>query len=466
MNRHLITALCLIVPLGCASEEQLPPPTSACPSAQMIGDVCAGVPSEPLCSDGACTTGSCSETFAVDDAVSLDGALANAQAGDCIALAPGSYAAVALPEGVSLFGRGADVTTVSSVTTSGDDVRVRGLTVEGGSVSVVAGTSRIDAVRILDSGSDAVDVAAGASVTVERSEIKRASRNGVSAFDAGSVTVSATVIADGQGPGIWIESTAGCGATSPVQAVVSDTILRANRIVGISVVGAEVALDHVEVRETTTGSSFDYGGGLSISRCSVVEANLLEVIDNVDFGMLIDDSSVTLTGATVDNNLRGIAIQNIGSTAPASVTIEASTVRKNRGVGIGVDGASMGVTVRDSAVVDTAIVALPVKIDEISAGVEEVGDGLAWLGLSQVTLDSVTVSNSARASVLIDGEVASGSNIIDLTLAGGDEQKGIVQQNLPSSGTQPVTSGTTPAVDATATQQFPIPLDVSIPPGI
>jgi hypothetical protein len=101
----------------------------------------------------------------------------------------------------------------------------------------------------------------------------------------------------------------------------------------------------------------------------------------------------------------------------------------------------------------TTTKALPVKGQ--LGSVQEVGHGIAWLDGSEVTVTGVTLSGNARASVLIDGE-ATGS-LSDLTLTGGDEQKGVVQQSFKG-GKQPGVSGSTPALKTEASEIFMIPL--------
>jgi parallel beta helix pectate lyase-like protein len=461
---YLLPLACGLFALGCSDESE-PTIDAGCPAENIVGGVCAGVPSQPLCEESVCTTGSCSQVIQVTSQAELDAAIANASDGTCIALSPGSYGSVILPVGVSLFGHFHADTSVAAVTVlGGSDVRLRGFGVDGGTVTTSSGTAHIDAVRISNSSGSGVVVNTGASTSIEHSTIELAGRYGIEAFNVDDVQVRSTVIAGNStsgGPGMWVQREMGCMGSGTVSATIEDSVLRGNKLVGLSLVGVSATIDNVAVRQSQVGPNFDAGGGVSISGCSTVTANALEVSDSADFGVLIDSSTVTLSTPTVTNNLRGVWIQNV----TGSVTVDHATISNNTGVGVGIDGMSSSVTVQDSTITDTQMISLPVLVGGVSAGAEEVGDGLAWLGNSFAIIENVSISTSARASVLIDGEVVMGSSITNLTLAGGDEQKGIVQQNLPMNGQQPNTS-MSPGVMPQPGEMFPVPVSPGIPPGI
>ena len=94
MKRVLLIATALLSVYGCSDTSEPPPVVAACDPAKTIGDTCAGVPSEPLCAEGACTTGSCSEVFTVTSQDELGQALSSATDGSCIALSAGTYGAI------------------------------------------------------------------------------------------------------------------------------------------------------------------------------------------------------------------------------------------------------------------------------------------------------------------------------------------------------------------------------------
>jgi hypothetical protein len=77
----------------------------------------------------------------------------------------------------------------------------------------------------------------------------------------------------------------------------------------------------------------------------------------------------------------------------------------------------------------------------------------------------VTLRGSERASVLIHGEVEQGSLLSAIKLEGGDEDRGIVQQNLPLAGVVPEVSEGTPPDVLTANELYAIPVRPAVPTG-
>lgn len=445
---------------GC-SDDTAPAP---CPEGNTIGGVCAGVPLGPLCDADTCTTGTCSTVVTAGSDAELQSAVTAASAGMCIALKPGNYGAVELPDQVSLFGRGADFVTIAGVTV-GVDGRLVGMTVTAQGV-VVSGTGAvIDAVRTNGSG-NSIHVSEDASASVSRASLMQSAMHGVYAVDAAAITVNATIVEGSAGPGIWAECAGGCACTAATPVVtLSNVIARDNARVGVSLIRSQASFTSVDVLNTTVDQNFYAGGGVSVSGCSDLTASALRVHDSDDFGILVDDSSITLTGVELHNNLRGIWLQNIGGSATQAATITDLVASGNRGVGLGMNAATGGVTINNADISDTSAFSLPVLVEGVSAGAEEVGDGLTWLAESKAVIDGLTLTNSARAALLIDGEVAAGSTIANIAFGGGDEAKGAFQQNFPM-------GGLAPQVDANSSlaqvpeEQFPVPDDVAIPPGI
>ncbi|HHH31278.1 MAG TPA: right-handed parallel beta-helix repeat-containing protein [Polyangiaceae bacterium] len=461
----LIAALSL-VPFGCSDDEAPTPEPPGCAEGNEVGEACAGVPSGKLCDGASCAPSSCSSVTTVTNDAELSEAVANANDGDCIILSPGNYAQLDMAaKGIGVFAEGPDSTSVGTVTTGGSGAEVRG--VAATNVNVTGGDVRLSAVRISGSPQDGVSVSAGASVTVEQSEIRQSGRYGVSAFDSGSVDLSYTIVEGTEGPGVWMQcGDTPCSCATDLQGAITHTVIANAKIVGLSIVDASVTIDNVEVRDTTVGGNFEAGGGVSIAHCADVMATDLRVLNSADFGILVHDSSFVMNGGQVDNNLRGVWMQQIGaSQAGAVASVTSVTLDGNLGVGIGVDGGSLDVSVSNSTVSNTANISLPVLVNGVSAASEQVGDGFSWLGLSSVTLSSVTVENSARTGLLIDGEVGANSSIADLTLNETGEKGNIIQQNFVDGGTEPVTSGMVPPGIKTADELFAIPEDV-VPPGI
>ena len=466
IRRIALIAALAVVPFGCSDEESPTPDPPGCVAGNEVGDECAGVPSGKLCDGASCAPASCCSVTTVTNDAELTEAIASASDGDCIVLDAGNYAQLDLAtKSLRVFAEGPDNTSVGTITTGGSGVDVRG--VAASAVNVTGGDVRLSAVRITDSPQDGIAVAAGASVTVEESEIRQSGRYGVSAFDAGSVDLSYTIVEGTEGPGVWMQACdMPCTCANDLTAAITNTIIANAKIVGLSIVDASVTIDNVEVRDTTVGGNFEAGGGVSVAHCADVAATDLRVLDSADFGILVHDSSFVMNGGQVDNNLRGLWMQQIGaSQAGAVASVTSVTLDGNLGVGIGVDGAALDVSVTDSTVSNTANISLPVLVNGVSAASEQVGDGLSWLGVSSVTLSSVTVENSARTGLLIDGEVGANSSIENLTLNETGDKGNIIHQNFVDGGTEPVTSGTVPPGIKTADELYAIPEDV-VPPGI
>ncbi|HZO13151.1 MAG TPA: hypothetical protein VFB62_07825, partial [Polyangiaceae bacterium] len=193
-------AFLITLPTGCASIAVVP---VDCEEEHRVGDVCAGVPPGPVCDEDYWTEGvPCAVVHQVDSGASFAAAVGSAQAGSCIALAPGAYGSVILPPGVSLLGGGADCVTLAGIEVSGEGVVVRGVTITAGSLQVRDGSTTAEMIRIVDSLEDGVTVGSGATLTLRASEVRSFARYGVSAFDVASLNVENSLIEETlDGPG-------------------------------------------------------------------------------------------------------------------------------------------------------------------------------------------------------------------------------------------------------------------------
>lgn len=436
---------------------------AACPDGDEIAGQCAGTPQAPVCEDDACTAGvDCTRTVTVSDDASLGSAASAAAAGTCIVLRPGAhYGAVSLPGGVSLLGKLADSVTVGGVSIGpGKGAVVRGVSVGSGGIHVQgAQGARIESVRVSGAEAAGIDVTEGSSVTVRTSTIEGGARHGITAADGAVVTIERTIIEGNQGPGLWSACSADCGCMDQPMITVRGSILRDNHIGGVVVFASALSIEDTDILRTHPGDDWSYGmggGGLTAATCSSVTAASVRVTDNQSYGVLIDDSAATLGGVAgaqsveVSRNVIGFWAQNISKSGPQTVTLDHAKLEDNVGVGIGVDKDSMGLIICKSAVSGTSLSSLYV----VEGGSQDVGDGLLWLGGSSMAIDGLSLSGSARASVLIDG-AASGS-MTSVTLGGGDENKGIVQQNYVS-GSQPAVGANAPAITVNAAKVFSTP---------
>ena len=432
--------------------------SDATPSCQyLVGGVCAGVPPEPLCQDAYCTDGgTCGKIFPVASYAELAQAAADAHFDDCIALAPGSYPPILVKPGVSLFGASAAAVTIEGITGVSGAARLAGLTVGASGIALGGGVVSIDSVRMtLDPKLQKSAILGSGSVTLtlSRSEISGAGVYGVRVL-AGKVTMDRTVVHDCKGPALWAGCNDGCKCAAPVKVAVTSSLLDHNGLVGMSLVAASAWLQNVEIRHTAVGANFNGGGGLALSQCSTMTALQLTAADNTDYGVLIDDSTATLDSIQVSGNLRGIWLQRIGkSQQSGAFRLNCGVLSGNTALGFGVDVGSRDVGLSSVTIADTKLVTVAV-LKNGQAAMAQVGDGFAWGGLSQVNVDGLTVSNSARLGVLINGNVKDMSSLSNVTLAGGDEAKGMWQQNIGANAVSPALNAA-PALQKSSGEQFP-----------
>ena len=256
--------------------------------------------------------------------------------------------------------------------------------------------------------------------------------------------------------------TAGCDCAAVSTLLLDKVVLQANHRIGVSLTGAAARLTDVRIARTTTDKSFDGGFGLVASECADLEALGVSVIDSSANGVLIDKANARLgaegagRGVNVDRNIGGIWVQHISTAKMQSVRLESVEASGNSAVGIGIAGQSSGVVIRGAVIDGTEAITLP-SGQGTPGGSVEVGDGLVWLDHSFADIDGLRVGASARASVLINGQVATGSKLAHVTLVDGDEKKGIVQQSCPSGGTAPELGPGTPPITRTDETTFDLP---------
>ncbi|AUX48935.1 hypothetical protein SOCE26_104790 [Sorangium cellulosum] len=463
--------------LGCASD---PEPPSACPGGLTASGACAGIPAGALCGGDFCAEGVvCAEVIEVSSDAALSSAAAAARPGACIALGPGAYGPVVLPPGVSLLGRGAGSVSVASVSlAAGDGAVLRGLTVGAGGVQVAGGArARLEAVHVLGSASDGVTLGQGASLDVAASVIEGSARYGLSAFDAVRVTVARSIITGSGGPGLWAQCAGGCDCEAPVELEVEDVILRDNKVVGVSLVGARAAMSAVEVSGNGL-RGFDPSGGVSASACATLDATALRIADNSGFGLLIDGASASLggdEGFEVSGSHPGVWIQN--TTAEQTVELRGGVIERNRAIGLGMSGDARGIIIIGMHIAETFADSTTVVVDG-NLSQEVVGDGVSWQERAQAAISGLvlsgnglvsanpSVSPSRRASVLIDGGVGLDSSLADVTLQDGDEAVGIVQQRLPEGGVSPLRGAGAPPLRITPDVLFSVPVAPAIPAAL
>lgn len=430
---------CVLVLLalgGCAEEDQTTVLGTPCEAA---GDL--GPTSDGLCETAFCTEGvACSSVVEVSQDADLPGALAGAAPGTCVALAPGSYGTVDLPAGVSLLGKGVAFVHVDGLTmAAGSGAVVRGVGV--GSSGVVlngAQAARLEQVCVAGSESNGIELAGGASVTVVSSEVQGSGVYGIKAFASGEVNVARTRIVGSGGPGLWAQCTASdaaaaCDCTSSPSVSLDRVEVTGSALVGVSLVGVTATVGDLAVLDTAP-YGFEGGGGLSVA-CSELHGDGVRVEGTESFGVLLASSNGALGSTDEDRGIvivgghPGMWLMDIS----AGLRLENAAMSGSLGVGLGVSGDSKGIVIVGGRVDDTRS-SLEALVD---GGAESVGDGLSWSDAAQLSVDGLVLANNARQSVLIDGPVAEGSQLLNLDLQGADASSGILQQNADTGAASP-----------------------------
>lgn len=465
----LLAAL-LSLTAGCGEDE------TSVPACTELAGECVGVPTQQLCEAEPCVGGApCANVLPAASDAELQTAAGQATAGDCIALAPGDYGAAALPGGVSLLGRGADLVSVVSITLGdGSGAWIRGLTVQAGGIDAGAATEvQIEAVRI--SGADTgLIVAAGGAVTVTQSEIVGSGTHGVLGTDPTSIVVERSFLHDNNGPAVWVGCEAGCDCAQKPTVRLDRVLASANRYVSVNFVGVRATMQTVEINDSQDLDWMAYGGALAASQCSELQASGLTVQRAAEFGILVDSSSATLgTGAEekgiiIIDSKPGIWIQRAGTPAQEPnqlVQLEGVEVADCRGAGIGFDLAARGIIIIDSKVMNSRSVEMLVE-PALQGRTATVGHGVVWKAASTATIDALTVSASAGYAVLIDGAVGDGSSMTSVSLSGGDEETGIVQQQVDGQATSPTMGADAPELQRHADQLADVPVGAEPPAAL
>ena len=437
---------------GC-SDETVAPPVDPGGCAYQVAGTCVGASTQALCSEAACVAGvECAQVLSVANDAELANAVSSAQPGDCIALAPGQYAAVTVPASVSLLGKGvAEVGVAGVVLSGGSGAVVRGMTIGGNGLRLEATSGAyIDTVSIVDSALDGIEAAQGASFSAVAVDVRGSSRYGISAFDSGAITLDKVAVSGSKGPGLWAQCQSGCDCAAKPTITVTTTLITDNKVVGVSLAGVIGVLGTVDITEHTE-LGFQPTGGMAVHGCAEVTFKSSRVLDNSSYGLLVDHALATVGGPSpaegveISRNQYGAWVQQLELDGSQPVGFDNCVLEANQAVGLGLSGESKGIMFWNSAVIGTLAKIVPAYEDDV-AKQAEIGDAISWSDLSGADLKNVTLSGNARAAVLIDGEVAPGSSITGLVLSGGDEQKGVVQQNLPA-------GGLTPMVDASVVLQ-------------
>jgi hypothetical protein len=442
--------------MGCEVDETSSTADPSGPCQEVAG---VGVPEAVVCDADVCTAGvSCDAVLTVAEPGALAGAIAQAKAGDCIALAPGTYGAAKLPAGVSLLGKGAGFVTVAGALLGGKGAVVRGVRVEGAlEVAAAAEEARIEAVCVTAASSPTaigLAVGAGASALIAGSEVTGAPLYGVRAFDVASLSLDRVRIVGTEGPGLWAQCTGGCDCASKPKVSLGRVRIEKSELVGAALHGVSATASELVVVDTVSATSgLQGGGGLSLSHCTDFDVARLQIDRTDSFGLLVSSATGSLgspgeeKGIIITGGRPGAWIDAVA--ASGGVTLRGFEILASGGVGVGVGGGSKGIIITGGKISGTTKLTAPVE----GGGAVTLGHGVQWGGVSQAELIDLSVSASALRGVLIDGPVADGSRIVDLVLAGGDEADGVLQQNVVEGAAAPVveSDGTVLAAPKTTT---------------
>lgn len=456
----LATSLLVTLP-GCGDPPATPAP-AGCPPGQEVAGICTGVPDTPICNENFCTADvGCTKTTNVDNDTSLQSAIMVAQAGECITLAPGQYTNANLPGGVSLLGKSANDVHLNAVTLGpGNGATVQGLSVGAGGIIVDGATgARIVSVKASNADNDGCTVQPNSEVTIESSTIDHAKRYGIYASNAASVSVDKSFFTANTGAAIWAEQTNGCGA-APMHALsLTTSVFRGNYQYSVILQGVTASMMTVDIVETTGDPAqfYAYGGGMAASQCTQLDATATRIDKSNAFGLLLDNVTGKFSGQDSDNktSISGNQVGFWAKNVSGGFLLEDVDFEENKGVSIGSSGTTKGFIVCRVNVTHTIKTDMTVlDAGQIAPKPQAVGDGFAWLDGSEVELADATFSQNERSSILIDGPAA--GKLTNVTLSGGDENLGIIQQNYDGMA-QPVVTNA-PALDVDMSERFAVPV--------
>lgn len=382
-------ALCvlLVVLVACGGKTASFEAPLGCGDRPTVGGVCVGVPDAPICAGERCVEG-CRSVLPIDDDAQLQ--RQGTVAGDCLALAPGSYGDVQLGAGVALLGRGHRDVLVRSIVARGDAF-IRG--VSATSIrSIGVGLLRLD--RVMVDGGD------GAGVQVVDGELE----------------VRQSTIRRGSGPGLTLTCKTSCPLGARQRLSVHTTWIDRQRLIGVWASRADVELGHVVV----TGMlphAFLFGRGVELTERSTLRASFVRVERATDVAFFLHASTGTLSNLEVLGGSRAVHLSAIPD---GGVVLDRFRFDGVSAVGVGIDRASRGVVLRNGSIVRTRLLRVPVDI----GGQVDVGDGISWTGGSEATIErTVTIAESGRRAAVIH---PSALGAFEATLLGDDARRGIV----------------------------------------
>lgn len=365
--------------------------------------VAPGCASDP---EGEAPSGlSCAKTASAGDTAAAKSALASAGAGACVILTGQSYdGPLEIPQGVTLAGRTGTRTVIT-----GSNPQLPAIYVGENS-----GLANVEV-------KDAVGVAIGVRAS-------KAKLSNVAVSGAKKAALAVSCVGDGCGAGL-VE-------------IIDSTF--ENSSIGVIVGGAHVLLKGGK-SSGHASTSLSAAMGVVAQSGARLELDGFTVEKNQGPGIVIDGAATTafIKGSTIsENGERGIWIQKVsGSLDAPAVKIEASTLVKNKIVGVG-SVEARGIIVIGGRIAETIAAPVVTTLDKPA----EVGDGFGFFDKSSdLKIDGTVIESNMRAAGIIDGSdrgiIVIGGNVS----AGPSGLKVVVQNTTGGEVTVPDADKSAPA---------------------
>jgi len=388
------------VAVSCSDDSS--PKTEPCEHPLTDGS-CAGVTRSEICASPYCTgASSCLNVWHVQQGASAggDGSTASPYAtleqgakrvvaGDCIALASGSYSGVTLAGGVSLLGTGAQHVTISNTApgqpalsmTSGTGALLRGFTLSSAGVGLRLRDSQgtvVDQVKVAlaheigidarrakqlvitntqveqvvahtvppsgdagpgpDAGADGgsgassafgvgVLLAQGSSARLTQCAIQQSATQGVLA-DGSSIVLEESAVTKSGLFGVVIQCAAGCAAAG---SEIRDSVISYSQGIGLLVSGVKLTATGNDIGHTQYAAGLARAVQIQLQAAVTLQDNVVH--HSAAQGIVLDDATGTLDQNRVENNQeRGIWLQHV---ATPGVVLSGNIVTGNQRAGIG-----------------------------------------------------------------------------------------------------------------------------------
>jgi hypothetical protein len=259
-----------------------------------------------------------------------------------------------------------------------------------------------------------------------------------------------------------------------------------NRGVSVFLQGAVSTVSHVHILDTGPGEGgFALGIGLAAVHCTDLSYAKLMIRGapeganpaTIGAGALVHASSARPVGSGADekgiiiiDGKRGVWLQAIGTPPQEpqqTVVLDGLDVQGALTAALGFDLGARGIIIIDGKIGATAAFEGPAQGTDPNgdpfATTANLGIGLVWKAASSAIVESLEVGGSETHSVIIDGAVGADSAIHALAQSGGDEQMGVVQQNVEAMDAAPQTDASGPMINRTADPLTVLPPEFDVP---